>query len=478
MNSPGNVDNNSPPTEPGFFGKLPARGDFVARRLDGEFRTSFDTWLQRSIATSKRQLDTAWLPTYLRSPIWRFVLGPRLCGDAPSLGVMIPSVDRVGRYFPLVVAAQLPGCLSPGTLFESARDWFDRAEQLILTSLDDEFDLDQFDTEVRALGLPPYSRTNGTPPAQALRLDLRDGGDLSATYAHILDRVLMGNDVRFSLWWTVGSEKVRASVLLGQGMPAPTNFAAFLDGNWDEWGWERPGGSATVDDLPLLMLKPVATVPFAGRTHPGSRRKHNEDAMLMRVDLGLWCVADGVGGHHQAQVASQTVVEQLENLLPPLSFRTTVDDVRDLLGEAHESLRGKAALIGESAVVASTVVVLLIYGGHFCALWSGDSRIYRLRDGALEQLTRDHAIAQGGMVIHAIGVGDSPVVEAVHGPVLPGDVFLLCSDGITKVLDSTDLRDALSGGNPGAIVETLMQDCLVLGAQDNITAIVVCTPPP
>ena len=107
--------------QPGFFGKLPARGDFVGRRLDQAFRTAFDEWLQKSIATSKRQLGTAWLPAYLNAPIWRFVLGPNLCGSMPTLGVMMPSVDRVGRYFPLVIAAQLPGCLSPGTMFQSAR---------------------------------------------------------------------------------------------------------------------------------------------------------------------------------------------------------------------------------------------------------------------------------------------------------------------------------------------------------------------
>jgi type VI secretion system protein ImpM len=464
------------PPQPGFFGKLPARGDFVGRRLDQAFRTGFDEWLQRSIATSQRQLGSAWLPAYLNTPIWRFVLGPGLCGDAPTLGVMIPSVDRVGRYFPLVLAAQLPGCLTPGTLFHSARDWFDAAERLILTALDDDFDFDSFDRRVLDIGVPPYVRAGDNAPSQAVRLDLNADGDMASTYAHILDRVLMGNNVAFSLWWTLGSDTVRASVLLGSGMPAPPNFAAFLDGRWDEWGWERPGGSTTIDEFPLLLLRPLVALPSAGRTHPGTRRPHNEDALLLRPDLGIWAVADGVGGHDAADVASRIVVEQLDELLSPLSFRSAVDEVIGLLTDANTTLRHRAAMINDTAVVASTVVVLLTYAGHFCVLWSGDSRAYRYSDGKLERLTHDHAVSKGGMVTHAIGAAQDAFIETVHGTIEPGDMFLLCSDGIIKALDDGDLAVALAGREPGPVVDGLIHDSLVAGAQDNITAVVVCSP--
>ena len=465
------------PPQPGFFGKLPARGDFVGRRLDEAFRTGFDGWLQRSLATSKRQLGDSWLPAYLNTPIWRFVLGPGLCGTSPSAGVMIPSVDRVGRYFPLVLAAQLPGCLSPGTLFHSARDWFDAAERLILTSLDDEFDFERFDRQVLDIGVPPYARAGDRSPAAAVRLDLNDSGDMSATYAHILDRVLMGNNVEFSLWWTVGSEKVRASVLLGTGMPSPANFAAFLDGRWAEWGWERPDGpAATLDDLPLLFLKPAMVLPSAGRTHPGTRRKHNEDALLMRPDLGLWAVADGVGGHQAAQEASRIVVNALDTMLTPLSYRSMIDDVTALLQDANTALRNRAATIADTAMVASTIVVLVTYAGQYCVLWSGDSRAYRWRGGRLECLTKDHAVSKGGMVTHAIGAAEDAYVDRVTGTIEPGDIYLLCSDGIIKALDDEELALHLSGTNPGHMVEGVMQDSLVAGAQDNITAIIVRNP--
>ena len=463
----------------GFFGKVPARGDFVGRGLDDAFRTGFDTWLQRSIATSKRQLGAAWLPAYLNTPIWRFVLGPGLCGKHPSAGVMIPSVDRVGRYFPLVLAAQLPGCGSPGTLFHGARAWFDAAEHLILTALDDDFDFDVFDAAVTRIGMPPYARTGARTPAQApaLRLDLADGGDMSQTYAHMLDRVLMGSGVEFSLWWTVGSDQVRASVLLGTGLPAPANFSAFLDGNWSEWGWEHPEGAAgTLDDLPLLFFKPATLLPSAGRTHPGSRRKQNEDALLLRPDLGVWAVADGVGGHQAAAEASRTVVDHLDRLLPPLSLRTLIDDAMDLLREANTALRDRASTISDTAVVASTVVVLLAYGGQYGLVWSGDSRAYRLRDGKLEQLTIDHAVSKGGAVTHAIGADTDAFLDTSHGPIEPGDVFMLCSDGIIKVLNDDDIVQALSAADTARMVETLMQETLIGGAQDNITAIVVDSP--
>ena len=471
--------------QPGFFGKLPARGDFVGRRLDQAFRTDFDDWLQKSITTSKRQLGAAWMPAYLNTPIWRFVLGPNLCGAVPSLGVMMPSVDKVGRYFPLVLGAQLPGCLSPGTVFQTARAWFDAAEQLILTTLDDDFDLEAFDAAVLALGVPAYTRAGGPEDRgrAALRLDLHETADMAPTYARILDSVLMGNNVPFSLWWTQGSERVRPSVLLSPGMPAPPNFAAFLDGQWDEWGWEHPGAGeggigATLDDMPILMLKPNRVLPSAGRTHPGTKRKHNEDALLVRPDLGLWAVADGVGGHEAAAEASRMVVDHLGQLLNPLSFGGAVDDIREMLQNANIALRTRATTIADMAIVASTVVVLLAYGGHFCLLWSGDSRGYRLRNGRLECLTRDHAASKGGVVTHAVGAEETLFLEQVHGAIAPGDVFMLCSDGIIKALEDEDIAALLGASEVDGMADALIQDALVAGARDNITAITVRAPTP
>lgn len=467
------ADPRGTPALPGFFGKLPARGDFVGRRLDHGFRSGFDAWLGRSIAASQRGLGAAWLPAYLNAPIWRFVLGPGSCGAPPAVGVVMPSVDRVGRYFPLVLAVQLPDCRSPGRLFRTAAPWFERAEEVVLTSLDDEFDLDAFDREVGGLGLPEY-QAGEAGGDRAMRLAF--GGDLADTYARILDQVLLGGDVPFSLWWTTGSDRVRASVLMVSGMPAPGSFAAFLDGQWASWGWEPPQhGPGTIADLPLLLPRPEPPLPCGGQTHRGAVRPDNQDALLLRPELGLWAVADGAGGHEAGAHASRTVVAELGRVAPSRNLADTVADAAERLDGANAVLRRHASDTA-GGVVASTAAVLLAGSGRYAVLWSGDSRAYRLRAGELSLLTRDHAVADGGALSHAIGAEDRSFIDREDGELHPGDRFLLCSDGVTKALDEAALAHLLTAEPPQAVAEAIVAACLAAGARDNVTAVVVSIP--
>ncbi|MEZ5574267.1 MAG: type VI secretion system-associated protein TagF [Candidatus Competibacteraceae bacterium] len=139
----------------GFFGKLPSRGDFIGRHLPKSFVGPWDSWLQTAVAHSRDQLGENWQEYYCTSPVWRFALGPGLCGPAAYAGIMMPSMDRVGRYYPLAIAA----ALAPGwplfTLPASGEAWFRQAERLALAALErDELDLDQFSQQVAALGAP------------------------------------------------------------------------------------------------------------------------------------------------------------------------------------------------------------------------------------------------------------------------------------------------------------------------------------
>lgn len=133
----------------GLYGKLPAHGDFIERNLSRAFVDAWDNWLQQSILSSQSQLNEHWLNTYMTSPIWRFALSPGCLDQHPWLGVTLPSVDSVGRYFPLTLAAKLP----PNTpLFQAMQDqqaWFDTIETIALACLDEQPTIDEVMTVLK-----------------------------------------------------------------------------------------------------------------------------------------------------------------------------------------------------------------------------------------------------------------------------------------------------------------------------------------
>ena len=141
-----------PGIEVGFYGKLPSHGDFLRRRVSDAFVAAWDAWLQECTAASRTSLGERWLDVYLTSPAWRFASAAGPLGDATVIGVMVPSVDRVGRYFHLAFACELPagaGVLPAASSFDS---FFDAAEQLAVETLAaDRVDFDLFDEQVAAL---------------------------------------------------------------------------------------------------------------------------------------------------------------------------------------------------------------------------------------------------------------------------------------------------------------------------------------
>jgi type VI secretion system protein ImpM len=224
----------------GFYGKLPARGDFLGRRLPRAFIDPWDGWLQEAIGTSREQLGDEWLPRYLEAPLWRFALGPGLCGEAAVTGVMMPSVDRVGRYFPLALAVPLaPGAALLAIAVE-AGPWYERVEDLALSALEDELDFDAFDKALEEIAAPAAPAGSGWSAGQAHAVELADLGGLQAAAPELLDRALGDAAPRRSLWWTAGSEKVKPSLVAALGLPPAASFAALLDGSWERWGWNRP----------------------------------------------------------------------------------------------------------------------------------------------------------------------------------------------------------------------------------------------
>ena len=227
-------------------------------------------------------------------------------------------------------------------------------------------------------------------------------------------------------------------------------------------------------------------------TDNGAVRKHNEDAFVSRPEIGLWAVADGAGGHASGEVASGMLADVLGALPSGLSAAEMLNACRAGAGAVHDALRRDAAQRGHGAIVASTLVILVVSGGHFACLWAGDSRAYLLRHGAMQQITSDHSLVQelveqnlirpdqaethpqANVITRAVGGDDDVLVlDKVSGQLLPGDRFLLCSDGLNKALPADALARLLAGdGGLGPAAE-LIAAALEHEASDNVTAVVV-----
>jgi type VI secretion system protein ImpM len=225
-----------PDTRAGFFGKVTSHGDFVLRRLPASFRLPWDGWLQQGLQGSRKALGDAWLETYLSSPIWRFALAPGVCDGNAWAGVLMPSVDRVGRHFPLTIAAGVAGGAPLLEWLTGASDWYAQLEELALTSLHEQFSLDKFDASLQAMTalLPQGSLVSAHQPAVCFPIP--ELAKLSETVPDLLPTILGLTLGGHSLWWTDGSPQIAPSLLVCKGLPMQLQFTAMLDGSWQHCG--------------------------------------------------------------------------------------------------------------------------------------------------------------------------------------------------------------------------------------------------
>jgi serine/threonine protein phosphatase PrpC len=244
-----------------------------------------------------------------------------------------------------------------------------------------------------------------------------------------------------------------------------------------------------------LSPKQALTWISSGCTDVGAVRELNEDAFLSRPDLGLWVVADGMGGHFAGDVASQMIVTQLDQLEPPDSLSKLVEAVEARLVDINTELRDYAAR-EETHTIGSTVAALLARGRHGVCLWAGDSRLYRYREGELEQITQDHALVEelvergvltrdqavdhphANLVTRAVGAADQLYVDVEIFELREGDLFMLCSDGLEKELGDTEISEVIAGCDGEQASHALMEHALAHGARDNVTVVTVHIQPP
>ena len=235
----------------------------------------------------------------------------------------------------------------------------------------------------------------------------------------------------------------------------------------------------------------MLTWTAAQRTDPGTRRRVNEDALLSSTGQGLWLVADGMGGHAAGDYASQLMVSQFRDLVVrQRSLVELVNEVDDRIRQTNEQLL-RYARANNAATVGTTVVVLVLTPQFGFCTWVGDSRLYRVRQGRHELLTRDHSLVQQlvdtgeisdveadthpsrNVLLRAVGAGVQvhPSVQVFQPQ--PGDLYLLCSDGFYHEVHDSVVLDVLQECPPREAVDVLLETALCGGADDNVSLIAI-----
>lgn len=236
-----------------------------------------------------------------------------------------------------------------------------------------------------------------------------------------------------------------------------------------------------------------------GRTDIGRVRPMNQDGLLILDPLGFWAVADGMGGHAGGEVAAQIAMAVAKAHIEQSAsqgFGSPHDRLADLMAAAHQAVRDRAQCDPALQHMGTTLVALLLTPepaavAHIAHL--GDSRAYLYRDHTLTPLTRDHTMAEKYLahgiltkesvkthperhaLTKAIGISPTATPDIASHPLHPDDLLLLCSDGLTKMLEDQDIAlvMAQSGGDPARACDALIETSLARGGLDNVTVVVV-----
>jgi len=242
------------------------------------------------------------------------------------------------------------------------------------------------------------------------------------------------------------------------------------------------------------MSQNTPDMPFqwtsASLSDVGVVRQVNEDACIELPDIGIWLVADGMGGHEGGAFASRTVVDAVADIQPTEHLSTLIEQLSYRLQYANRLLREESGRRG-GRLIGTTVAALILHGRHSVSIWVGDSRVYRLRGGMLRQLTRDHRwveeyVALGLMtremadrhplsheITRAVGADDSLELSIEVRELAIADRFLLCSDGLYGEMSDQDISRMLEQEDLNQACHAMVEYAKNNGAHDNVTVIAV-----
>lgn len=416
----------------GFFGKLPSAGDFVQRRLPPGFVDAWDHHFESAVAESRSALNGAWHEAYHASPVWRFLLAPTVCGESAWAGIMGPGVDRVGRCFPMVIAA--PIAADAGScaraLTEGSR-WFDSAEQVHFgAQADASIGVEMFDEQVAALASPLDA---GQPDALELlrgidwnaashwRLPLPARDDAGTFLGGLWTR-LTNVPGHWCLWWTTGVERVPASALITNGLPQPTAYAGFLDAGYSTAAWQsmgmfdavarhpQAGADFATSTIDVLMVAPSSATPIAwlpddpelfsdlhaapepavpiaspvqAVTEPAASDPGAGVVVLCRAECALTLLAAEVGSPDPRQLAAAAVFA-IGRDLPATDLAAGMQTLRTRIMALNPRLRQASEDLIDPVLEDCAVIAAHVAGGQADLLRIGTAAAWHWRQGQLQ----------------------------------------------------------------------------------------------
>jgi protein phosphatase len=294
---------------------------------------------------------------------------------------------------------------------------------------------------------------------------------------------------RHSHPWDKRAEELRGTTVASLPPPAAgLPFRMSLSEEIDR-GSALESTELWVDDEPT---GPVAKIVLtaAGKSDPGKKREHNEDSLLMWPEQELYAIADGMGGYAAGEVASQLAIETLERAFTTGELGELEEGLprrgAELMAAFHlanTAIRAEAKRDDRKTGMGTTLVAARFSPGRNRVYLAhvGDSRCYRIRDGHMRQLTTDHTLGAVGIVgkaagklSRAVGAFDVVEVDLVVDEPRPGDHYLLCSDGLYKMLSDSDILETVErGSSVEAIVEDLVAGANDRGGRDNVSVVMV-----
>jgi len=216
----------------GYFGKIPTLGDFVHQVLPQDFANGFHEWLQISMAGARESLGEEFLTYYLNCPAWKFLMAPGVCGEQPIVGLTIPSVDRVGRYFNFTLATVLPMDSDPIAYALSNRLGLRALEVLALDILEQDFTREQIETGVRDIAqqftAAPDVRRTVRSGADYIEVALDKPLPLAEQASTLMSHLLANQLGAYSAWWYGMEGQSSSNLAVCKGMPSSEIYLKLL----------------------------------------------------------------------------------------------------------------------------------------------------------------------------------------------------------------------------------------------------------